>query len=252
MSSSLSSPLSPELIGIWSSRAQSKYEKNIQLLFWISTGLIFFLLLIETINQISLVPVTAFLIAVVIVLPLEIYTTKLPHISIPISQGVVFIMATYIHFYNLFSQQQGFFDNPNYPLLPNLLDIFLGITILFRIIMGLELMKLNKWYQNARIPLSSIQEEALLIFESNLQLTSNKVRHEFIEEAPKIRVKYLYSHIFFCISLLMLLLIPLLLYFLLDVIIYPYILLIPGILISLLLIIYFSSKKHIFMRKQEY
>lgn len=241
MSSPTSSPLSPDLIGIWSVRVQSKFERFLQLFYWISTFFILMIILIEIITQISLVPVAAFLISGSIILTLEFYTSKYPEITVPISQGVILIVASYLHFYNL-SQQVGFFDKPNFPLFPNLFGIILGIAILGRIVIGLELIRLKRWHQNARIPLSPYQEEALTIFQTNLLLTSSNVKQEFLEEHPRIKLNRFFSYNLFSICLLFFLLIPLWLNIFFNVIIYPYILLIPGIFVTLFIILYFSSK----------
>ncbi|UCG04290.1 MAG: hypothetical protein JSW11_09945 [Candidatus Heimdallarchaeota archaeon] len=241
MSSTTSSPLSPELIGIWSVRSRSRFEKRIQLFFLSSTVFSLLIILIEIVQQISLVPIAAFLISGSIILTLEFYTSKHPEITVPISQGVIIIAASYLHFYNL-SQQIGFLDKPNFPLFPNLFGIILGIIILVRLITGLELIKLKRWHQNARTPLSHYQEEALTIFQTNLLLTSSSMKQEFLEELPRVKLKRLISYIFFSISILFLFLIPLWLNIFLNVIIYPYILLIPGIFVTLFLVLYFSSK----------
>ena len=247
----MSSPLSPELVGIWSSRVQLKYERKLRFFFWASTGSILLIILFETINQLGLVPVAAFLISGTIILSLEFYTNKFPHITIPLSQVVIFIAAAYIKFYNLFSQQLGFFDSPNFPLLPDLLSLVLGIAILIRIIIGMELIKLNRQYQNARVPLTGYQSEALATFETNLQLTSDNVKREFLEEPSEFEIKQLFSYVLFSISLLFALLIPLWLNIFLGVILYPYILLIPVILILLLLMLYFSPKVRISESEEE-
>ncbi|MFX0122629.1 MAG: hypothetical protein ACFFAE_03270 [Candidatus Hodarchaeota archaeon] len=250
MSSSTSSPLSRELIGIWSVRVRSKFEGWLQLFFWTTTCLIFMIILIEIINQISLVPVVAFLISGSMILTLEFYTPKHPEITFPISQGVILIVASYLHFYNL-SLQAGFFDKPNFPLFPNLFGIILGITMLVRIVLGLELIKQKRWHQNARIPLSHYQEEALTIFQTNLLLSSSNVKKEFLEEFPIIKLRRLFSHVLFSISLLFFLLIPLWLNIFFNVIIYPYILLIPGTFVALLMVLYFSTKNRISIEKDE-
>ncbi|MFX1516629.1 MAG: hypothetical protein ACFFC6_09990 [Promethearchaeota archaeon] len=250
MNSSTNSPLSPELIGIWSVRARSKFERLIQLLFWISTGFILLIILIEILDQISLVPVTIFLISGSIILTLEFYTNKHPEITIPISQGVILIAASYLHFYNL-SQQMRFYDMPNFPLIPNLFGIILGLVISLRIVIGLELIKQKRWHQNARIPLSRYQKEAFTIFQTNLFLTSSKVKDEFLEEIPRIKLKQLFSSIFFYISLIFFLLIPLWLNIFFNVVIYPYILLIPGTFVTLLMIFYFSTIAKTSIEKKE-
>lgn len=242
MNSDISSTLSPELTGIWISRGHSNYMKTLLRIFWASTGFILLIILIETINQIGLVPVAAFLISGSIILSLEFYTSRFPHITIPLNQGVIFILAVYIHFYNLLSQQVGFFDRPNIPLLPDLLSLVLGVIILIRIVIGVELIRLNRQYQNVRVPLSGYPRGALITFETNLQLTTSQVKKEFLNEPPKFAIKQLFNHFFFSISLLLMLLTPLWLNLLLDVVIYPYILLIPGILVLLLILIYFPPK----------
>lgn len=244
MSSTTSSPLSPELIGIWSVRVRSKFERLLQFFYRASTFFILLVILVEVINQISLVPFAAFLFSGSIILTLEFYTSRHPEITIPISQGVILIVASYLHFYNL-SQQVGFFDMPNFPLFPNLFGIILGIAILVRIILGLELIRLKRCHQNARMPLSHYQEEALTIFQTNLQLTSSDVIQEFHEVSPRRELRRLLTYGLFSIGILFFLLIPLWLNIFLNIVIYPYILLIPGIFVTLFVVLYFSSKTQI-------
>ena len=240
MNSTSSSPLSPELIGVWSVRAQSKSELFIQLFYLITTFLTLFLILIK-ITKIGLVPVAAFLISASIIITLEFYTRKHPEITVPISQGVILIVTSYLHFYNL-SQQIGFFDKPNFPLFPSPLGIVLGIAILVRTIIGLQLIRRKRWYQNARTPLSHYQEETLTIFQTNLLLSSRILPQEFLEESPHNNFKRLLFFLSFTIGLLFLLLVPLWLNMFFNVIIYPYILLIPGFFVTLFIIFYFSSR----------
>ena len=250
MSSSTSSPLSPELIGIWSGRVRSKFEGIVQLFFSASTIIIILIILLEIINQISLVPVAAFLISGSTILTLEFYTRKHPEITVPISQGVILVVASYLHFYNL-SQQVGFFDKPNFPLFPNLFGLILGLAILMRIVLGLELVRQKRWHQNARIPISHYQEEALTIFQTNLLLSSSNVKQEFLEEIPRRKLSRLFSYILFSISLLIFLLIPLWLNMFFNIIIYPYILLIPGTFVVLIVVLYFSRIDRISVEKEE-
>lgn len=236
--------LSPELTGIWSSREKSNSEKDLLRLFWISTGIIILLIFVETITLLGLVPVAAFLISCTIILTLEIYTmqTKYPHVTIPVSQGVIILVASYLKFYRLFSLQSGVLERPNFPLFPDILGVVLGMVILFRIIVGLGIIRLNRYYQNARIPLSRYPRENLATFESNLQLISSEVRREFREELPQYGIGRLLLFFLFSISLLVVLLIPLWLNLIVNIIIYPYILLIPVIIGILLLIIFFPPK----------
>ncbi|MFW9905006.1 MAG: hypothetical protein ACFFFH_11780 [Candidatus Thorarchaeota archaeon] len=242
MSTTSTSPLSPNLIGVWSIRARSNYERFLQFIHWITTFLTLLLILIDIIIQISLVPVAAFLISTSLILTLEFYMSKHPEITVPISQGAILAVASYLYFYNL-SQQIGFFDRPSFPLVPNLFGIILGIIILIRTLIGLQVIKLKRWHQNARTPLSHYQEESLTIFRNNLLLSSNITEQEFCDELPQKNIKRLFLFILFTIGLLFLLLIPLWLNIFFSVIIYPYIFLIPGVFISLFLILYISSLK---------
>lgn len=236
----VSAPLSPDLIGIWSSRAQQRYEIILYRIFGLSTGSILIIFFIKTVSRIGLIPVAAFLLSSIIIISLEIYTNKLPHITIPLSQGVIFIVAAYNQFYNLFSQQFSFLDRPIFPLLPDLLSLILGFTILIRIIIGLEIIRYKRRYWNARTPLSGYPRESLANFEINLQLVSDDVKQEFSEELPSARIKIVFSYTLFITLFLLILLFPLWLNLLFDFVIYPYIFLIPGFLIILLSIIFFS------------
>ncbi|MFX1506389.1 MAG: hypothetical protein ACFFDC_09765 [Promethearchaeota archaeon] len=242
MSTTSSSPLSPELIGVWSVRVRSNYERFLLFIYWITTFLTLVLILIDIIVQISLVPVAAFLISTSLIITLEFYTRNHPEITVPISQGVILTVNSYLHFYYL-SQQIGFFDKPSFPLFPSLFGIILGIIILIRTLIGLQLIRLKRWHHNARTPLTYYQEESFTIFRNNLLLSSNIGEQEFCEELPKINLSRLFFFISFAIGLLFLLLIPLWLNMFFSVIIYPYIVLIPGVFISLFLILYISSSK---------
>jgi len=241
MNSTSSSPLSPELIGVWSVRGRSKSELYFQLFYLLTTFSTLFLILIELIPVIELVPVAAFLISASIIITLEFYTRKHPEITVVISQMVILIVTSYLHFYNL-SQQIGFFDKPNFPLFPSPLGIILGIVILVRTIIGLELIRRKRWYQNARTPLSHYQEETLTLFQTNLLLASGNLPQEFLEESPRGNIKRTFSFLSFTIGLLFLLLVPLWLNMFFNVIIYPYILLIPGLFVTLFIVFYFSSR----------
>ncbi|UCE14178.1 MAG: hypothetical protein JSV04_03125 [Candidatus Heimdallarchaeota archaeon] len=236
--------LSPELTGMWSSREKSNFEKDLLGLFWVSTGVIILLIFVETISLLGLVPVAAFLISCTIILTLEIYTaqSKYPYITIPVSQVVIILVASYLQFYRLFSLQSGILESPNFPLLPDLLGIVLGIVILLRAILGLGIIRLSRCYQNARVPLSRYPQESLATFESNLQLVSSEVRREFREESPQYGIGRLLLFVLFCITLLIVLLIPLWLNIVLNIIVYPYIVLIPVILGILVLIVFFPPK----------
>ncbi len=237
-----SSTLSPDLTGIWVSRLQSKYEQNLLRLLWISTSSILFIFFIETIDQLALVTFATFLMSGIFILILEIYTKKLPYVTIPVSQGVIFITATYIQFYTLFTQQSSFLDNPNFPLLPDLLGLVLGFIILIRIFIGIELIWYHKRYERVRVPLSRYPKENLSTFETNLQLVSSEVQQEFLEESPNFRIGHLFFYIFFSSCLILLMLLPLWINLFLGILIYPYILLIPGILGLLMMLVYFPPR----------
>ncbi len=240
MNSDNISPLSEELPGIWISRPLSEYHRNIFRIFRFCTAIIFTALIIKVIFQIGLVPVGLLLISGTIILALELYIPRFPHIAIPLNHLAVFICLTYLHLYNIFSQQSYIFEAVNYSILPDLIELFLGIIILIRIIIGFELIRLFQRYRNARIPLSRFPIKNLQTFEVNLQLTSSK--HEYFEESSRSRLKSIFSYIFITISLLFILLIPLWLVLLGFRGIYPYILLIPFILATLAILAYFPPR----------
>jgi hypothetical protein len=240
MSSDNISPLSEELTGIWALRPLSEYHKQIFQLFRFCTVIIFSVLFIKVILQIGLVPVALLLVSGTIILVLELYSARFPHIAIPLNQLVVFICLTYLHLHSLFSQQSVIFEAINYSILPDLIELFLGIIILIRIIIGIELIRLFKRYQHARIPLSRFPLRSLQAFEINLQLTSSEF--EYSEESSRFRLKTIFSSVIISICLLIILLIPLWLVLLGFEGIYPYIIVIPFVLVTLLILVYFPPR----------
>ena len=83
-------------------------------------------------------------------------------------------------------------------------------------------------------------------------LNLTKANHcVLLEEKPSIKLSRLFSYILFGISLLFFLLIPLWLNIFFNVIIYPYILLIPGTFVILSMVLYFSTKVQTSIEKEE-
>lgn len=239
------SPLSEELTGIWKLRPKSQYNKQILRLFRFCTLVIFIILFFKVVNQIGLIPVAALLISGTIILVLEIYTPRIPHVVIPLNHLIIIICVTYIHLYGLFSQQQFIFEAITFSILPDIVEILLGIIIFVRIITGIELVRLIKRYQYARIPLSKNPLKSLQTFETNLQLTTIAVKEEFSEDTLFLKLKSIFSYIFMAVSILSILLFPMWMAMLEIEGIYPYILLIPSILIILLMLIYLPPKNTI-------
>jgi O-antigen/teichoic acid export membrane protein len=211
--------LSSELSDVWSLRPKSRYEKHLSLFFVLSTILIYVVILLRFLPYIGLIPVAAFLITGTFIIILEIYRDHYQRISFPVSQLVILILAVYIELYILFSQQTETWGAIRFSLIPNFISIVLGVLFTIRILLG----------------------ETLKTFETNLQLISSKLRHEFEDNTPKYRPKWLLFSGSSCLLVTFFALIPLWLsvtgYY-----IYPYILLIPGVLLTVLLMIYDSVK----------
>ncbi len=233
------SPLSSELSGIWAKKAPSKYQQKLWQIFRITTLVILFLTLVNVIDQISLIPVVVLFLFSVIIIILDVYLRRFPIIIIPLSQLVIFISITYLYLYNLFTHQANIFEAVVYSIFPNLIDLILGIIILFRLIIGIEIIRESKSYDKARVPLSKYPYESFQSFLTNLQLSSSDVSEQFREESLNFRLKSLFYSFFLPTFFLMLLLTPLWLVMLGIINIYPYIILIPTILVILILLIYF-------------
>jgi len=239
------SPLSEELTGIWMLRPKSQYYKQILRLFRLCTLAIFLFLFFKVIYQIGLIPVVVLLISGIIILVLEIYTPRIPQVVIPLNHLVIVICITYMYIYSLFSQQQFIFEAITFSILPNIVEIILGVFIFIRIVIGIELTRLTNRYQYARIPISKNPLKSLHTFETNLQLTTSAVKDEFSEESLFLKIKTIFSYIFLAVSILSILLFPMWMAMLEIEGIYPYILLIPSILIILLMLIYLPPKNTI-------
>jgi len=233
--------LSSELSDVWSLRPKSRYEKHLSLFFVLSTILIYVVILLRFLPYIGLIPVAAFLITGTFIIILEIYRDHYQRISFPVSQLVILILAVYIELYILFSQQTETWGAIRFSLIPNFISIVLGVLFTIRILLGTELVRFNQDYKESRTPLSQYTQETLKTFETNLQLISSKLRHEFEDNTPKYRPKWLLFSGSSCLLVTFFALIPLWLsvtgYY-----IYPYILLIPGVLLTVLLMIYDSVK----------
>ncbi|MHA2305043.1 MAG: hypothetical protein ACXACU_06570 [Candidatus Hodarchaeales archaeon] len=233
-------PLGPELSGIWGVKPPSNYQLRLWQIFRISTLVIALLIFFKVIEQISLVPVAVFFISGVIVLVLDLYLRRFPVITIPLSQLDIFITISYLSLYKLYTQQAIIFEAVSYSIFPDLIDLILGIIFLIRIIIGIEIIRVTKPYENARIPLSKHPYESFQSFLTNLKLSSEEIADEFAEESVKSHLRSIFSSIFLAISILFLLLTPLWLILTNILNIYPYIILIPTILAVLLLLVYFS------------
>ena len=236
------SPLSEELSGIWILRPPSQYYKQILRLFRLCTSVIFMFLIIKVIFQLDLVPVAVLLISGTIIIVLEIYTPRIPYVVIPLNHLIVIICVTYMYIYSLFSQQQFIFEAINFSILPDIVELLLGLVILVRIVAGIELTRLTKRYEYARTPLSKNPLKSLQTFETNLQLTTTALRDEFSEEPLYFKLKAIFSYIFIAVSILSILLLPMWMVMLEIEGIYPYILLIPSTLIILLMLVYLPPK----------
>ncbi|MHA2327721.1 MAG: hypothetical protein ACXACR_04305, partial [Candidatus Hodarchaeales archaeon] len=201
--------LNLDLIGYWSFRRPSKYHKTLILIYRSCTSCFLLIILLQTILNLRLVLVAAFLIATSFIVVLDAFSPKFPQLTFPISQTVLFILPTYMQFFILFSQQSSFLDNPNFSVFPDLFGFLLGIVSIIRIIIGIELIRVNRDYKNARVPLSNYNKENLSTFEKNMQLTSSEIQNEFKEEPVRVRMRFLFIYVFFTIILMFILLIPL-------------------------------------------
>ena len=224
--------LNPEFPGYWSKKESPENVKKMRKIDVVTTILIFGFVSLEVLYNLSVVTVASLVIASVSTIFLLLNYEKYPLITVPLSQFTVLLLVGYIHL--VITNSLTIIK-----LTPEPVNILLGIFITIRMFIGMYIIRMHLHYSKARIPVSKNIQESLHIFESHLKLTETRKNIFSQEQIPNLFTYF--RNIIGIFIVLGVLLIPLWLNMFFNVLIYPYIILIPSILLLLLiLMIYFQ------------
>ncbi|MHA1444790.1 MAG: hypothetical protein ACTSR4_08595, partial [Candidatus Hodarchaeales archaeon] len=106
---------------------------------------------------------------------------------------------------------------------------------------GMYILRMHLHYSRTRVPVSKNIQDSMLLFETHLRLTETKMEQEFKEE-PFSNLLAFFRNILAIFLTLGLLLIPLWINLIFNVLIYPYFLLIPSILLFLLVLLLYLRR----------
>ncbi|MCK4848077.1 MAG: hypothetical protein KAT16_03555 [Candidatus Heimdallarchaeota archaeon] len=227
--------INPEFPGYWKRRKSSNLIKSSLRFDVILTILIFGLVSVEILFNLSVVTAaTLFITSVSIIFCLLNYE-KYPLVTIPLSQIIAVFLVGYIHLIITNSLTRS-------RLIPEPINLVLGILITLRVFIGMFIIRMHLHYSKARVPVSKNIQDSLHLFETHLKLTETKIEHEFNQE-PFSNLLTFFRNIFAIFVILGILLIPLWMNMVLNILIYPYILLIPSILLVLLILILYLQRK---------
>jgi len=187
---------------------------------------------LEVLFNLSVVTVATLIVTSVSIIFLLLNNEKYPLVTIPLSQIVVLLLVGYIHLIitNTLSISR---------LIPEPINIVLGTLIAIRVFAGMYIVRMHLHYSKARVPVSKNIQDSFYLFETHLKLT--KMEHEFNEESFSTLFAF-FRNILAIFIILGVLLIPLWIYMIFNVIIYPYILLIPTILLLLIVLIVYLQR----------
>ena len=226
--------LNSEFPGYWTIRKSSHLFKSVLQFDVILTILIFGLVSLEVLFNLSVVTVAALIITSVSLIFLILNYEKYPLVTIPLSQIIVVSLVGYIHLIitNSFTISR---------LTPEPINLVLGLLITIRVFIGMYILRMHLHYSRTLTPVSKNIQDSLLLFETHLRLTETKMEQEFKEE-PFSNLLAFFRNILAIFLTLGLLLIPLWINLIFNVPIYPYFLLIPAILLFLLVLIVYLRR----------
>ncbi len=226
--------LNSEFPGYWTIRKSSHLFKLVLQFDVILTILIFGLVSLEVLFNLSVVTVAALIITSVSIIFLILNYEKYPLVTIPLSQIIVVSLVGYIH---LIITKTLTISR----LTPEPIDLIFGLLITIRVFIGMYILRMHLHYSRTRVPVSKNIQDSLLLFETHLRLTETKMEQEFKEE-PLSNLLAFFRNILAIFLTLGLLLIPLWINLIFNILIYPYFLLIPAIILFLLVLIMYLRR----------
>ncbi|MHA1543378.1 MAG: hypothetical protein ACTSQH_10425 [Candidatus Hodarchaeales archaeon] len=224
--------LNPEFPGYWSKKKSSESIRVISLFDVTLTLIIFGLVSLEILYNLSVITVATLVITSVSTIFLSLNYKKYPLVTVPLSQIIVLFLVGYIHLIITSSF--------TIRLIPEPINLILGVLITIRLFIGMYIVRMHLHYSKARVPVSKSVQESLKLFETHLKLIETR-KDSFAEEALSTLLLFLrnISVIFLVLGFL---LIPLWMNMFFNVLIYPYILLIPSLLLLLLVLVIYLQR----------
>ena len=224
--------MNPEFPGYWSKRKSSDSIRVILRFDMILTLIIFGLISLEILYNLSVITVATLVITSVSTIFLLLNYEKYPLVTVPLSQIIVLFLVGYIHLVIT--------DSLVIKLIPEPINLILGVLITIRIFISMYIIRMHLHYSKARVPVSKSVQESLELFETHLKLVEAR-KDIFTEEPLSILLLFLrnISTIFLVLGLL---LIPLWMNMFLKILIYPYILLIPFLLLLLIILVIYLQR----------
>ena len=222
------------LSGYWAKRQNPEVVKLALQINYLTVFIIFGLLGLQVLLNLSLITVSLLFLAIISIIFLEINLKKYPLIVVPFSQLVIILTIAYLNLTIVDTL-------PAQNLYPNVLEILLSFVLTLWLFLELYIVRRYFFDSKALIPETKVNKEQLKTFLDQLELSQPNLDHEF-SEPPKSELKDLIVHLIWVLLLICLILIPLGMFLFFKVLIYPYIVLIPSVLGTLLLILIHSRR----------
>jgi hypothetical protein len=224
--------MNPEFPGYWSKKNSSESIKVISRIDATLTLIIFGLVSLEILYNLSVITVATLVITSVSTIFLLLNYEKYPMVTVPLSQIIVLFLVGYIHLVIA--------ESLVIRLIPEPINLILGVLITIRLFIGMYIVRMHLHYSKARVPASKGVQESLKLFETHLKLIETR-KDSFTEESFSTLLLFLrnISAIFLVLGFL---LIPLWMNMFFNILIYPYILLIPSLILLLLFLVIYLQR----------
>ncbi|MHA1944551.1 MAG: hypothetical protein ACXAC6_01850 [Candidatus Hodarchaeales archaeon] len=224
--------MNPEFPGYWSKKQSPQSIRVISRFDVILTLIIFGIVSLEILYNLSVITVATLVITSVSIIFLLINYEKYPLVTVPLSQIIVLFLIGYIHLVIT--------NSLTIRLIPEPINLILGILITIRLFIGMYIIRMHLHYSKARVPVSKNIQESLKLFETHLKLIETR-KDSFKEEPVTILLIFL-RNILAIFLVLGFLLIPLWMNMFFNMLIYPYILLIPSLILLLVVLVIYLQR----------
>ncbi len=224
--------MNPEFPGYWAKKQSPESIGVISRFDVILTLIIFGIVTLEILYNLSVITVATLVITSVSIIFLLLNYEKYPLVTVPLSQIIVLFLVGYIHLVitNSFTIR----------LIPEPINLILGILITIRLFIGMYIIRMHLHYSKARVPVSKNIQETLKLFKNHLKLIEK--RKDSFKEEPLSTLFSFFRNISTIFLVLGVLLIPLWMNMFFNILIYPYILLIPFLLLLLLILVIYLQR----------
>ncbi len=222
------------LSGYWVKRQNPKLVDQVLKLDYILTTLIIGLLGFYILTNLSLLTFSLLLIAITSLFFLELNLSKYPQYVIPFSHLTLILLIAYL--------QLIVSETSVYSLYPSILDLFLSLFVSIKLF--LQLFHFRRYLSDSKalIPKTEINRRHLKSFMDQLRIGEPLLDYEF-EEPTRSELTDFLLQILRVIVFMVLMLSPLGLFLFSGVLIYPYVALVPSVLISLFLLVIHTQRE---------